>query len=322
MRCKPADSAAARELPAFPAIARRALETLQVNVGYRCNQACTHCHVDAGPKRTEMMSADTAALVVDYAISRAVGIVDLTGGAPELNDNFRAMVSRLRAAGIQVIDRCNLTILTEPGQEDLAAFLAEQGVTVVASLPCYQEENVDRQRGSGVFKRSIRGLELLNEQGYGAGDGRLELNLVFNPQGARLPPDQAALEADYKRHLEEAYGIRFDRLLAICNMPIKRFAHELERDGLLDSYLATLVSAHHDDNLAAVMCRSLVSVDWQGYLYDCDFNQMLNIPLGGAGKRHLRELGRRADAAQPIAVGMHCYGCTAGQGSSCGGALA
>ncbi len=322
MSCTPSAPATLENLPAFPAIQRRPLETLQVNLGYRCNQACTHCHVDAGPKRTEMMSEETVSLVVDYAIERGVGTVDLTGGAPELNEHFRAMVRRLRAAGIRVIDRCNLTILTEPGQEDLAAFLAAEGVVVVASLPCYQDDNVDRQRGNGVFQRSIRGLALLNEQGYGAPGGALELNLVFNPQGATLPPEQGALEADYKRHLEAEYGIRFNKLLAICNMPIQRFAHELKREGLLDRYLVTLIDAHQDDNLEAVMCRSLVSVDWQGYLYDCDFNQMLNVPLGGAGRVDLRDLGGRADARRPVAVGLHCYGCTAGQGSSCGGALA
>ena len=307
----------------FPPLTRHRLQTLQVNLGYRCNQSCLHCHVGASPQRTEAMDADTVDLVLQVLRARGVGTLDLTGGAPELNPLFRHLVREARAAGLAVIDRCNLTILSEPGQEDLAAFLAAQRVHVVASLPCYAAPNVDRQRGDGVFERSIAGLKQLNARGYGDAARGLELDLVYNPQGPSLPPPQEALEHDYKRELARAHGVRFNRLLALANMPIQRFGSTLLSKGQFDGYLQLLRESHRADNLATVMCRDLVSVDWQGWLYDCDFNQMLGLPLLRGGRQiHLRELLRHDLHGQPVRVAGHCYGCTAGQGSSCGGALA
>jgi radical SAM/Cys-rich protein len=304
----------------LPALARRAIATVQVNLGYRCNQSCVHCHVGAGPNRIEQMSAETAAQVREYLFASGAGLLDLTGGAPELNANFRELVAAARARGIRVIDRCNLTVLFEPGQEDLAGFLADNGVEITASLPCYLEENVDAQRGSGVFGQSIRALRRLNELGYGS---RLELNLVYNPQGAVLPPPQEALEDDYRHMLGERYGIVFSRLLTLANMPIQRFGSMLVSKGQFASYLELLQSAHRDANLDAVMCRDTVSIDWRGYLHDCDFNQMLDLPVTRADGRRLQVAELDADAllAIPVRVADHCYGCTAGQGSSCGGAL-
>ncbi|MDA8110811.1 MAG: arsenosugar biosynthesis radical SAM protein ArsS [Betaproteobacteria bacterium] len=305
----------------FPAIRRARLETLQVNVGYRCNQSCLHCHVNAGPSRTESMGRETLADVLAFLEVSGVRRLDITGGAPELNAHFRELVARARELGTHVIDRCNLTVLEEPGQEDLAEFLAAHGVALVASLPCYLEENVDRQRGKGVFERSLAALRRLNRLGYGAPASGLELNLVYNPQGAVLPPSQAALEADYKRALAERHGVAFNRLYTLANMPIQRFGSTLISKGQFNAYLALLHAAHRDENLETVMCRTLVSVDWRGYVYDCDFNQMLGLPLGGGSKTHLSELIGRELSGNPIAVRDHCYGCTAGQGSSCGGAL-
>ena len=307
----------------FPPIRRRRLDTLQVNLGYKCNQSCLHCHVNAGPNRTEMMDADTAALVLQVLRARQVGTLDLTGGAPELNPHFRDLVRGARALGVRVIDRCNLTILSEPGQDDLAGFLAGQGVEITASLPCYSPANVDRQRGDGVFKRSIAALRQLNALGYGQpGSGRV-LNLVYNPQGAVLPPPQAALEQDYKRELALHFGIRFDHLFVLANMPIQRFGSTLVSKGSFGSYMQLLRGAHRTENLDTLMCRSTVSVDWQGDLYDCDFNQMLGLHarLGGTARPHLPELLQRDGSGAAIRVADHCYGCTAGQGSSCGGAL-
>jgi radical SAM/Cys-rich protein len=311
-----------RRIP-FPALTRTRLDTLQVNLGYRCNQACFHCHVNASPKRTEMMDGATAALVVEFLKSSGVATLDLTGGAPEMNPHFRDLVRAAQALGLRVIDRCNLTILEEPGYEDLAEFLAEQRVEIVASLPCYLEENVDRQRGEGVFTASLAALRKLNALGYGRPESGLVLNLVFNPQGPALPPPQDSLEAAYKRELGERYGIVFNGLYTLANMPIKRFGSTLVSEGRFGAYMETLRAAHNPDNLERVMCRSLVSIDWQGYAYDCDFNQMLGLPLGAAGKEpvHLRELLRFRWEGRPIAVAGHCYGCTAGAGSSCGGAL-
>jgi radical SAM/Cys-rich protein len=307
----------------FPAIRRAALQTLQVNLGYKCNQSCLHCHVNAGPNRTEMMDADTAALVLQVLQARRLQTLDLTGGAPELSPHFRSLVRGARALGVKVIDRCNLTILSEPGQDDLAAFLAAQGVEVVASLPCYSAANVDRQRGDGVFERSIAGLRALNALGYGQEGSGLVLNLVYNPQGAVLPPPQGPLEADYKRELMQHFGIRFNQLFALTNMPIQRFGSTLVSKGSFASYLQLLRSAYRADNLPTVMCRTMISVDWQGDLYDCDFNQMLGLRarLGPAAQPHLRDLLQHEAAGLPIRTADHCYGCTAGQGSSCGGAL-
>jgi radical SAM/Cys-rich protein len=303
---------------------RRAIETLQLNLGYRCNQSCVHCHVNAGPDRTEEMTEETVDAAIDFlAASPEITTIDLTGGAPELNRNFRRLVIAARARGLRVIDRCNLTILEAPGFEDLAAFLAAHRVEIVASLPCYLEENVEKQRGKGVFEASLRGLRRLNALGYGQGDGGLVVNLVYNPQGASLPPAQAALEADYKRYLRERHGIVFDRLFTLANMPIQRFGSMLISKGLFNAYMTTLRAAHRDENLDQVMCRSLVSVDWQGYLYDCDFNQQLGLALTHQNhpRLHLSDTSVALLEALPIRVADHCYGCTAGQGSSCGGAL-
>ena len=307
----------------FPALRRARLDTLQVNLGYRCNQSCLHCHVNAGPNRTEAMDLATIELVVDVLRARGIGTLDLTGGAPELNPHFRHLVADARALGVKVIDRCNLTILSEPGHEDLAAFLADQGVEVVASMPCYSVANVDRQRGEGVFDRSIAGLQALNALGYGDPATGLVLNLVYNPQGASLPPPQKALEQDYKRELSAHFGIHFNQLFALTNMPIQRFGSTLVSKGTFQSYLQLLKSAYRPENLGTVMCNSMVSVDWQGDLYDCDFNQMLGLSarLGGSPKPHLRDLLAHDAVDAPIRVAEHCYGCTAGQGSSCGGAL-
>ena len=307
----------------FPSIRRARLDTLQVNVGYRCNQSCVHCHVNAGPKRSEDMAGEIAELVVRYLQASGVSTLDITGGAPELNGSFRYLVRAGRARGARVIDRCNLTILEEPGQEDLAEFLAEQQVQVVASLPCYLEENVDRQRGNGVFETSIRGLRRLNRLGYGVPGSNLSLDLVYNPQGPTLPPAQDVLELDYKKVLGERYGVLFDRLLTLANMPVGRFGSTLISKGQLGGYLELLRAAHRDDNLDGVMCRTLVSIDWQGYVYDCDFNQMLGLSLriNGSPRVHLSELMDVDMEGRPIAVRDHCYACTAGQGSSCGGAL-
>jgi len=310
----------------FPPLRRKSIDTLQVNLGYRCNQSCLHCHVNAGPNRTEQMDGDTVDLVLEVARARRITTLDLTGGAPELNEHFRRLVSSARALGATVIDRCNLTILEEPGHEDLADFLCRERVQVVASLPCYAQANVDRQRGDGVFDKSIRALQRLNALGYGADGSDLTLNLVYNPQGPSLPPPQFQLEQDYKRRLAENFGVRFNQLLTITNQPIARFGSTLISKGQFPDYMALLRGAHRPENLPGVMCRSLVSVDWQGNLHDCDFNQMLGMPLRADGRRgaalHLRDLLARDLADNPIAVADHCYACTAGQGSSCGGALA
>jgi radical SAM/Cys-rich protein len=302
---------------------RAAPTTLQVNVGRRCDLACHHCHVEAGPKRSESMDGRTARRVLELlARNRGLAWLDLTGGAPELNAEFRGLVEGARSLGRRVIDRCNLTVLFEPGQEDTAEFLAAHGVKVVASLPCYTSENVDAQRGRDVFARSIEALRWLNRLGYGRPGSPLELDLVYNPLGASLPPPQAALEARYRAELGERFGIAFHHLLTLTNMPIKRFAHALARDGKHAEYLSLLVNHFNPATLPGLMCRTLVSVGFDGELYDCDFNQMLEIPLG-AGRRSVfdgPDLGWLA--GRPVATAIHCHGCTAGAGSSCGGALA
>lgn len=306
--------------PAFPAIKRRKLETVQANLGYRCNQACSHCHVDAGPKRTEMMERDTVDLVLQFLASQGAITLDITGGAPELNPHFRHLVAQARVAGVHVIDRCNLTVLEEPGQEELAAFLAAQHVHIIASLPCYTLENVDRQRGKGVFAGSLRGIERLNREGFGCDGSGLILDFVYNPVGPRLPPDPQSLEADYKRELGRL-GVCFNRLLTLTNMPINRFRHELTRTGQLDAYMGVLIDAYEQQNLERVMCRRLLSIDWRGFIYDCDFNQMLELPAGGHDRIHLNDLMNASLTGRDIAVASHCFGCTAGRGSSCSGAL-
>jgi radical SAM/Cys-rich protein len=314
------------EVSDFPAIRRERVDTLQVNLGYKCNQSCLHCHVNAGPTRTEMMSLDTVETVIAYLRARSIPKLDITGGAPELNDHFRHLVREARAAGAHVIDRCNLTILEEPGQQDLAAFLAAHSVEIIASLPCYTEELVDRQRGKGVYEKSMRAIRQLNALGYGVDGTGLEIDLVYNPQGPSLPPGQVQLEADYKRVLGEAFGIRFNHLYTLANMPIERFGSTLVSKGQFSTYMKLLRESHRDENLDAVMCRSLISVDWLGYVYDCDFNQMLGLPLRVEGQSkprlHLSDLFETDLAGGAIVVKDHCFGCTAGQGSSCGGALA
>jgi radical SAM/Cys-rich protein len=358
---------------------RAALATLQVNVGRRCDLACHHCHVEAGPRRSEAMRDATAERVLELlARGPGIGTLDLTGGAPELHAVFRPLVRGARALGRRVIDRCNLTVLDLPGQEDTAAFLAGHAVRIVASLPCYTRENVDRQRGRGVFARSIAALQRLNALGYGRPGSGLELDLVYNPLGPSLPPPEAELEARYRAELRELFGIDFGRLLTLANMPIKRFAHQLEREGRAAEYMGLLVNHFNPDTLPALMCRSLVSVGWDGAVYDCDFNQMLELPLGASlaqraqvshGERKFRaasaSFAQRAEgerrpavgraktssgasedqqwgerrpsgggartiwelddlgtlARKPIATASHCFGCTAGSGSSCGGAL-
>ncbi|MCX2830128.1 arsenosugar biosynthesis radical SAM (seleno)protein ArsS [Microbulbifer thermotolerans] len=307
------------EISDFPAIRREKIDTLQVNIGYKCNQTCVHCHVNAGPNRTEMMNAENLALIPDVLRVRKISTLDITGGAPEMHEGFRSLVIAARNLGVHVIDRCNLTILFEPGQEELAEFLAGNKVEVVASLPCYSLDNVDGQRGKGVFEKSIAALQKLNALGYGKPDSGLLLNLVYNPQGPVLPPNQQQLEADYKRELFVHFGIVFNNLYALANMPIKRFGSTLISKGRFADYMQLLKDSYSADNLKSVMCRSLVSVDWRGNLYDCDFNQQLELAL--PGPMHLRDLLERDMRDTPIRVADHCYGCTAGQGSSCGGAL-
>ena len=308
----------------FPSLQRSHVESLQVNLGYTCNQSCLHCHVNASPTRTEQMSIETIEQVLQVLQQGKIRTLDLTGGAPEMNAHFRYLVAAARALGVTVIDRCNLTILEEPGFETLAEFLAQHQVKIVASLPCYLEDNVDKQRGDGVFQTSIRVLQKLNALGYGAPDGALSLDLVYNPQGPVLPPSQHALKRDYDQFLGEQFGIRFNQLFTITNMPIQRFGSTLISKGQFRSYMELLRSAHQDANLRSVMCRSLISVDYLGNLYDCDFNQMLGLPLKVAGKArpHLTDLLNTSLDNNPIVVADHCWGCTAGAGSSCGGALA
>ncbi|MBM4254734.1 MAG: radical SAM/Cys-rich domain protein [Deltaproteobacteria bacterium] len=304
---------------------RLAIDTVQVNVGKLCNQACLHCHVEAGPKRTEIMDRQTAEQVLDFIRTATPQTVDITGGAPELNPSFRWLVEQNRRQGRHVIDRCNLTILFEPGQEDLPQFLADQQVEIVASLPCYSLENVTKQRGQGVFEKSIDALKRLNRIGYGSEGSGLTLNLVYNPVGAHLPPPQAKLEEDYKRELGSNFGIAFNHLYTITNMPISRFAHALQREGKAEAYMELLAHSFNPTTLDGLMCRRQVSISWDGYLYDCDFNQMLDMKVGNGrpfrlGEKPATEL-MQALQKRAILVDSHCYGCTAGAGSSCGGSL-
>ncbi|WP_305908621.1 arsenosugar biosynthesis radical SAM (seleno)protein ArsS [Methylomarinum sp. Ch1-1] len=304
----------------FPKIQRGRLQTLQMNLGYLCNLSCTHCHVNAGPKRTELMTRDTMRNALQFAERYHLEILDVTGGSPEMNPDFRWLVKQAKQQGLRVMDRCNPTILVEPGYQDTAEFLAEQQVEVIASLPCYLEDNVDAQRGKGVFKASIDGLQKLNALGYGRPDSGLVLNLVFNPQGISLPPPQQQLEQAYRQFLQGHFELQFNNLFTITNMPIQRFGAVLLAKGQFEEYMTVLKQAYRPENLEQVMCRSLLSVDWQGYVYDCDFNQMLELPLMGR-RTHLHELLERMPDGLPVVVGEHCYGCTAGQGSSCTGVL-
>lgn len=309
------------EFTDFPAIKRRELTTLQVNMGYLCNMSCVHCHVAASPYRTEMMSRELVELILEVLQAQDIDTLDLTGGAPEMHEDFKYLVKAARELGVKVIDRCNLTILMEKGYEDMAQFLADNEVEVVASLPCYSLENVDKQRGKGAFDDSILGLHKLNALGFGREGSELALNLVYNPQGATLPPNQQMLEADYKRELKEHFDIEFNQLFALTNMPIQRFGAVLLAKNEFHPYMALLKDNYEAKNLKDVMCRSTISVNWLGELFDCDFNQQLEMPVPNKSRRHLRDLLTQNPNGDVIAIGDHCYGCTAGQGSSCGGAL-
>lgn len=302
-----------------PALTRAALRELQVNVGRLCNQACHHCHVDAGPKRTEIMTWDTMERILAWAEHARIERVDITGGAPELNPNFRHLVDRFIALEAGVTARCNLTVLLQPGQDDLAEWYAERRIRIVASMPCYTRANVDAQRGDGVFDKSIVALQRLNRVGYGSAD--LTLDLVYNPGGAFLPGAQEKLEADYKQRLRSDFGIEFNRLLTLANLPINRFAHFLEREGKYHEYMQLLEDNFNPATVPELMCRHLLSVDWLGQVYDCDFNQMLDLPLAADKPRYLWDIDVEMLAGKKIATAPHCFGCTAGSGSSCGGAL-
>lgn len=328
----------------FPSISRTSVQTLQLNLGYLCNLSCTHCHVNAGPSRTELMDKETIDSVLDYIDKHNIKLLDLTGGAPEMNPHFCYLVEQATKRNVSVVDRCNLTILLEPGYEYLADFLVKHKVIITASLPCYAEQNVDKQRGKGVFKESILALQKLNELGYGGNDPSLELNLVYNPNGICLPPNQVTLEAEYKTNLKADHNIVFHQLFTITNMPISRFGGMLLSKGLYDEYVQLLKDNFSQNNLDNVMCKTLLSIDWQGYVYDCDFNQMLDMPLyfsqlkaqqhtqsnvqnsvgvivSDKKRWHIAELVEATLDDGAIMIGEHCYGCTAGQGSSCGGAL-
>lgn len=313
------------EVSDFPEIHRDPLTTLQVNLGYKCNQTCVHCHVNAGPNRKEMMTQENIELIPQVLKARNITTLDLTGGAPELHESFRDLVGEAYRLGIKIIDRCNLTILFEPGQEGLAEFLAEHKVEIVASLPCYSLDNVDKQRGKGTFDKSIMALKKLNSLGYGKQGTGLSLHLVFNPQGPTLPPEQKKLEADYKKELKQHFNIEFNQLFTITNMPIQRFGSTLISKGTFHSYMTLLKDNFSKNNLNNVMCKSLISVDWNGVLSDCDFNQQLGLPLSNKGlsegKTHLRDLIYNDPNGRRIRVADHCFGCTAGSGSSCGGSL-
>lgn len=303
----------------FPQITRLSLKTLQVNLGYKCNQSCLHCHVNASPKRTEMMNKHTIDEVINFSYQNNVGTVDLTGGAPEMNQYFEYMIKKLREKNIHIIDRCNLTILQEKGMSKMIDFLAEHEVEIVASLPCYKDINVDAQRGKGVFTKSIKALQRLNKKGYGM-NKKLMLNLVYNPQGAELPPKQTELELEYKSYLLENYNILFNNLFTITNMPINRFGSTLISKKMFHSYMDLLKSSFSQIAKEHVMCRNLLSIDYEGYVYDCDFNQMLGVDISNK-KTHITDIKKDELVNKIIATGDHCYGCTAGSGSSCGGVI-
>lgn len=298
------------------------VEILQVNLGKLCNMTCTHCHVEAGPTKTrENMERGTAEAVADYMRDSGIKTLDLTGGAPEMNPNFRYLVTEAGKLGVHVIDRCNLTVLFLQGQEDLADFLAAHQVEIVASLPCYLQENVDRQRGKGTFDGSIRGLQVLNRLGYGRPDSDLQLNLVYNPVGPHLPPAQEELEKNYKERLMEDWGIRFNRLYTITNMPITRYAKYLKALNQYEAYVELLINSFNPSTLEGLMCRHTLSVSWDGKLYDCDFNQMLGMSVRNGRPVTIHDLNTGSLEGRPVETGNHCFGCTAGSGSSCQGSL-
>ena len=302
----------------FPSIRRSCLKTIQVNLGYKCNQSCLHCHVNAGPKRKEMMNKKTIDNVIDFAINNNIETVDLTGGAPEINKYFKYMVKELRQHDIHIIDRCNLTILNEDGMEDLPSFFVKHKIEIIASLPCYIKKNVDSQRGKGVFDESINILRLLNNLGYGIKKD-LILNLVYNPQGPVLPPAQIKLEKEYKSYLREGFEIEFNNLFTITNMPINRFGSTLVSQDKFNSYMNLLKSSFSEKAKENVMCKELISIDYNGNVFDCDFNQMLKMNLSGK-ETHITKITKKYLYNREISTGDHCYGCTAGSGSSCGGA--
>ncbi|MDX1697730.1 MAG: arsenosugar biosynthesis radical SAM protein ArsS [Thiohalobacterales bacterium] len=302
-------------------LTRAPLGELQINLGRLCNQACEHCHVDAGPKRTEVMTRDTMQRILAWSRDHGIKAVDITGGAPEMNPGFRYFVDGFLQQGASVKSRCNLTVLLEPGQEDLARWYADRGIHLICSMPCYSEQNVDQQRGKGTFEKSIQALQMLNELGYGSANGPM-LDLVYNPGGAFLPPDQQQLERDYKIRLYDDFGVRFNSLYVLANLPINRFARYLHNNNQLQSYIELLENAFNPATLSSLMCRHLISVDWRGYVFDCDFNQMLNLGLGdSAGPPLLWELDADSLEGRTVRVDGHCLGCTAGAGSSCGGSL-
>jgi radical SAM/Cys-rich protein len=299
-----------------------AVETLQVNVGKLCNQACRHCHVDASPRRTEVMSRETLEQVLEAVRRFRFPVVDITGGAPELNPHFRHLVAEATASGSHVMVRHNLTVMFEPGQEDLPAFFRAHAVEVVSSLPYFLEQQTDAQRGPGVFEKSVEALRRLNSVGYGVEGGGLVLHLVYNPVGAFLPPEQSAIEADFKRELLNRYGVTFNRLYTITNMPIKRFLEYLRRSGNEERYMRRLVESFNPAAVEGLMCRTTLSVDWTGRLYDCDFNQMLELPIADGLPPTIADFDPEKFARRAVTTAAHCFGCTAGAGSSCGGAVA
>ncbi len=302
----------------FPNIYRGTLKTVQINLGYKCNQTCLHCHVNAGPTRKEMMTKETIEYVISFIKENNIKVIDLTGGAPELNQYFEYIIMKAKSLGCHIIDRCNLTVLLEPGKKHLLDFMKKNRVEIIASLPCYKKENVDAQRGDNVFNKSINVLKMMNKKGYGI-DNRLILNLVYNPQGAVLPPDQTQLESQYKTILKKNHGIDFNNLYSITNMPILRFGSMLISQNKFNSYMDLLKSNFHKKTLNNLMCKSLISIDHLGHTYDCDFNQMLKLNISENKKVHIKDLDVKN--LYKINTGDHCYGCTAGSGSSCGGTL-
>lgn len=305
----------------LPRLQANTISTLQVNLGKLCNMTCEHCHVDAGPDRREIMTKETIQDCLSALEHPGFQTLDLTGGAPEMNPHFREMVLEATKLQKQIIDRCNLTILLAPGYTDLPEFLASHQVEIVASLPCYLEENTDDQRGNGAFKKSILALQKLNALGYGKQNSKLKLNLVYNPVGFSLPPDQSELELAYRNELKQQFDIEFSNLITITNMPISRFLSELVNQGRLEEYMERLTNAFNPETVSGLMCRSIISVDWQGYIFDCDFNQMLNLPVSVTARQHIRDFYYHELEQREIVTNQHCYGCTAGAGSSCGGAI-
>ena len=297
------------------------IDVLQINVGKVCNQTCRHCHVDAGPERREMMTRETCDAILKLLEQSEIGTLDITGGAPEMNPHFRYLVEEARHLERHVIDRCNLTILMANGYADLPEFLADHQVEIIASLPCYLEDNCDSQRGDGVFRQSVAALRRLNALGYGESQSSLQLNLVYNPIGPSLPPDQEQLENDYRRELRQRYNIEFTKLYTITNLPVSRFLSDLLSAGRYDEYMQKLVESYNPKATESVMCRTMLSVDWQGNFYDCDFNQMLDIPICATSGSTVFDCNLEELSNRTIGTGRHCFGCTAGSGSSCGGTL-